>query len=49
MKDQATDKEIHAKIQQAVDEVKDPIVIKRGKLQWYGHVSHSKDHSVYAM
>ena len=34
-------KEIYAKVQQAVRPHKDLTIVKRRNLQWYGHVSHS--------
>ena len=41
-KDHVTNEEVHAKIQQAIGPHKDLLtIVKRGKLQWYGHVSHS--------
>ena len=41
-KDHVTNKEVHAKIQQAIGRYKDVLsIVKRCKLQWYGHVSHS--------
>ena len=41
-KDHITNKEVHAKIQQAIGPHEDLLTIgKRRKLQWYGHVSHS--------
>ena len=41
-KDHVTNKEVHAKIQQAIGPHKDLLmIVKRRKLQWYGHVSHS--------
>ena len=41
-KDHVTNKEVCAKIQQAIRPHKDLLtLIKRCKLQWYGHVSHS--------
>ena len=40
-KDHDTNKEVHAKIQQAIRPHKDLTILKRCKLQWYGHVSHS--------
>ena len=41
-KDHATNKEVRAKIQQAIGPHKDLLkIIKRRKLQWYGHVSRS--------
>ena len=41
-KDHVTNKEVCAKIQQAVGPHEDLLtIIKRRKLQWYGHVSHS--------
>ena len=41
-KDQVTNKEVRAKIQQAIGLHKDLLtIVKRHKLQWYGHVSRS--------
>ena len=41
-KDHVTNEEVHAKIQQAIGPLKDLLtMVKRLKLQWYGHVSHS--------
>ena len=41
-KDHATNEEVHAKIQQAIGPHEDPLtIVKRWKLQWYGHVSGS--------
>ena len=40
-KDHDTNKEVHAKIQQAIRPHKDLTILKRCKLQWYGHVFHS--------
>ena len=41
-KDHVTDEEVHAKIQQAIRPHEDLLtIVKRRKLQWYGHVSHS--------
>ena len=41
-KDQVTNEEVCAKIQQAIGPHKDPLpIVKRHKLQWYGHVSRS--------
>ena len=41
-KDHVTNKEVHAKIQQATGPHEDLLTfVKRRKLQWYGHVSHS--------
>ena len=40
-KDHVTDGEVRAKIQQAIGPHKDLTVVKRLKLQWYGHVSRS--------
>ena len=41
-KDHVTNKEVHAKIQQAIGPHEDLLmIVKRRKLQWYGHVSHS--------
>ena len=42
LKDHVTNKEVHVKIQQATGPHEDLLtIIKRHKLQWYGHVSHS--------
>ena len=41
-KDYVTNEEVHANIQQVIGPHKDLLtIIKRRKLQWYGHVSHS--------
>ena len=41
-KDHVTNEEVHAKIQQAMGPHEDLLtIVKRRKLQWYGHVSHS--------
>ena len=41
-KDHVTDEEVCAKIQQAIGPHEDPLtIVKRRKLQWYGHVSRS--------
>ena len=41
-KDHVTNKEVRAKIQQAIGPNKDLLTtVKRLKLQWYGHVSRS--------
>ena len=41
-KDHVTNKEVYAKIQQAIGLHKDLLtIIQRHKLQWYGHVSRS--------
>ena len=40
-KDHVTNEEVHAKIQQAIGPHKDLTIVKRHKLQWYGHVSRS--------
>ena len=41
-KDHVTDEEVHAKFQQAIGPHEDFLtIVKRCKLQWYGHVSHS--------
>ena len=41
-KDHVTNKEVHAKIQQAIRPHEDLLtIVKRLKLQWYGHVSRS--------
>ena len=40
-KDPVSNEEVRAKIQQAIGPHKDLPIIKRGKLQWYRHVSRS--------
>ena len=41
-KDHVTNGEVHAKIQQAIGPHEDLLaIVKRRKLQWYGHVSRS--------
>ena len=41
-KDHVTNKEVRAKIQQAIGPYEDLLtIVKRRKPQWYGHVSHS--------
>ena len=41
-KDHVTNEEGHAKIQQAIRPQEDHLtIVKRHKLQWYGHVCHS--------
>ena len=40
-KDQVSKEEVHAKIQQAIRPQEDLSMVKRCKLQWYGHVSCS--------
>ena len=41
-KDHVTNEEVCAKIQQAIGPHEDLLtIVKRHKLQWYGHVSHS--------
>ena len=41
-KDHVTNKEVHAKIQQAIGPHEDLLtIVKRHKLQWHDHVSHS--------
>ena len=40
-KDHVTNEEVHAKIQQAIGPHKDLTIVKKRKLQWYGHVSRS--------
>ena len=41
-KDHVTNEEVRAKIQQAIGPHEDLLtIVKRRKLQWYGHVSHS--------
>ena len=43
-KDHTTNEEVCAKIQQAIRPHKELLtIVKRCKLQWYGHVSHSSD------
>ena len=43
-KDHVTDEEVRAKIQQATGPHEDLLtIVKRRKLQWYGHVSRSSD------
>ena len=42
-KDHVTDKEVRAGIQQAIGPHEDLTVVKRCKLQWYGHVFRSSD------
>ena len=37
-KDHVTDEEVRAKIQQATGPHEDLAIVKRRKLQWYGHV-----------
>ena len=39
-KDDVTNKEVRAKIQQAIGPYEDLTIVRRHKLQWYGHVSH---------
>ena len=40
--DHVTNEEVRAKIQQAIGPHEDLLpIVKRRKLQWYGHVSHS--------
>ena len=39
--DHVTNKEVCAKIQQAIGPHEDLTIVKRRKLQWYGHVSRS--------
>ena len=42
IKDHVTNEEVRAKIQEAVGPHEDFLtIVKRRKLQWYGHVSHS--------
>ena len=38
-KDHVTNEEVRAKIQQAIGPHEDLTIVKRSKLQWYGHVS----------
>ena len=41
-KDHVTNEEVRAKIQQAIGPYEDLLtIVKRSKLQWYGHVSRS--------
>ena len=40
-KDRVTNDEVHAMIQQATGPHEDLTIVKRHKLQWYGHVSRS--------
>ena len=40
-KDHVTKEEVRAKIQQAIRPHEDLTIVKRRKLQWYGHVSRS--------
>ena len=40
-KDHVTNEEVFAKIQQAIVPHEDLTIVKRRKLQWYGHVSRS--------
>ena len=43
-KSHVTNEEVRAKIQQAIGPHEDLLtIVKRRKLQWYGHVSHSSD------
>ena len=47
-KDHVTNKEVHAKIQQAIGPHEDLLmIVKRRKLQWYGHVSRSSGLSCF--
>ena len=39
-KDHVTNKEVCVKIQQAIGPHEDLTILKRHRLQWYGHVSH---------
>ena len=40
-KDQVTNEEVRAKIQQAIGSHENLTIVKRRKLQWYNHVSRS--------
>ena len=40
-KDHVTNEKVRAKIQQAIGPHEDLTIVKRRKLQWYGHVSRS--------
>ena len=43
-KDHVTNEDVHAKIKQAIGPHEDLLtIVKRRKLQWYGHVSHLTD------
>ena len=43
-KDHVTNEKVRAKIQQAIGPHEDLLtIVKRSKLQWYGHVSRSSD------
>ena len=43
-KDHVTNEEVHANVQQAIGSHEDLLtMVKRCKLQWYGHVSRSSD------
>ena len=42
-KDHVANEEVRAKIQQEIGPHEDLIIVKRRKLQWYGHVSRSSD------
>ena len=43
-KDRVSNEEVRAKIQQAIGPHEDLLtIVKRRKLQWYGHVSRSSD------
>ena len=42
-KDHVTNEEVRTKIQQAIGPNEDLTIVKRRKLQWYGHVSRSSD------
>ena len=44
-KDHVTNEEVRAKIQQAIGPHEDLTMVKRRKLQWYGHVSRSSGQS----
>ena len=46
--DHITNDEVRAKIQQAIGLHEDLLtIVKRRKLQWYGHVSRSSGHQVW--
>ena len=40
-KDHVINEEVRAKIQQAIGSYEDLTIVKKSKLQWYGHVSRS--------
>ena len=47
-KDHVTNEKVHAKIQKAIGPHEDLLtIVKRCKLQWYGHVSHSTGLAIF--